>query len=251
VTDRRRRDWRPAPALVREAFTLPLVFLTAALGGGVRVASDGALTFVPPPLMSLVLAIMLLAALYRSSVLEPDALIRPDRGALANLNGALVLTTLVLASAQTLNALTPEAGLLAFTWNVVLLVFLANTLVVQPDRPRLLGSLLVIVGAAFVLKYVVLGAIYAPEGGLTRRVVMALLEGVSLGALAYSPPGPATGYIAFGVALLFLIGLVLLPGKRSRDSFSERVAIAEKESPHLFPDDEPIPQLRAQDPADR
>jgi hypothetical protein len=247
------RDWRPAPALVREAFTLPLVFLTTTLGGGVRVAADGVLAFVPPPLMSLVLAVMLLAALYRSGVLEPDALIRPDRGALANLNGAVVLATLVLAAAQTLNALTPEAGLLAFTWNVVLLVLLGNTLVVQPDRPRLLGSLLVIVGAAFVLKYVVLGALYAPDGGLTRRVVMALLEGVSLGALAYSPPGPVTGYIAFGVALLFLIGLALLPTRppSSADALDTPLTLRAARGEPTLVDVEEMPPRRAPDPDDR
>ena len=70
-----------------------------------------------------------------------------------------------------------------------------------------------IVGAAFVLKYVVLGALYAPEGGLTRRVVMALLEGVSLGALAYAAAG--TGHRLYRVrrGLLFLAGLALLPAK--------------------------------------
>jgi hypothetical protein len=123
-------------------------------------------------------------------------------------------------------------------------VLLANTLVVRPDRPRLLSSLLVIVGAAFVLKYVVLGALYAPEGGLTRRVVMALLEGVSLGALAYSPPGPATGYIAFAVALLFLVGLALLPSAPAPltptlGRGNRRLTIEE------------TPQLEAPDPDDR
>ena len=244
------QTWRPAPALVREAFTLPLIFLTTTLGGGLRVSASGALAFVAPPLMSLVLAVMLLAALYRSGVLAPETLIRPDRPALANLNGAVVLMTLVLAAAQTINTLTPEAGLLSFTWNVVFVVLLANTLVVRPDRQRLLGSLLVIIGAAFVLKYVVLGAIYAPEGGLTRRVVLALLEGVSLGALAYAPPGPATGYIAFGVALLFLIGLVLLPMNRRRESPSGSF-MREKEFRPLFPEAEVIAPLQSPDPDDR
>ena len=70
-----------------------------------------------------------------------------------------------MASAQTLHLVTPEAGLLAFTYNLVFLVLLGNTIVARPDRPRLLGSLLVILGAAFVVKYVILAAIYAADGG--------------------------------------------------------------------------------------
>ena len=66
-------------------------------------------------------------------------------------------------------------------------------------------------GAAFVVKFVVLGALYAPDSSVTKRVVMALVEGVSLGALAYQPPGPATGYVAFATVLLFLAGVAALP----------------------------------------
>ena len=44
-----------------------------------------------------------------------------------------------------------------------------------------------------------LGALYAPDGSLTKRVVMALVEGVSLGTLAYHRRA-ATGYVAFATA---------------------------------------------------
>ena len=93
-------------------------------------------------------------------------------------------------------------------------MLLGNTLAASPDRSRHLASLLVIFGSAFVVKYVILAAIYAPGSGLTKRVVLALLEGVSLGALAYQAPGPATGYVAFFTGLLFLIGLAGLPRRR-------------------------------------
>ena len=42
------------------------------------------------------------------------------------------------------------------------------------------------------MKYVVLGSLYAPDSSLMKRAMMGLLEGVSLGGLAYQPPGPAT-----------------------------------------------------------
>lgn len=45
-----------------EAFTLPIVFLSAALLGGLRIDLSGGLAFAPPPLMALVLAVLLIAA---------------------------------------------------------------------------------------------------------------------------------------------------------------------------------------------
>ena len=47
----------------REAITLPLLLLTVAALGGVRVTTADALVFVPPTLMSLVLGVLLVAAL--------------------------------------------------------------------------------------------------------------------------------------------------------------------------------------------
>jgi hypothetical protein len=194
-----------------EAFTLPIVFLTATLLGGLRIDARGGLAFVPPPLMALVLAVVLLAALYRSGALDPARLIHPARSGLANASGAVVTIALGAAAAQTIAALTPESGVLALIFDVAWLVLIGNTIAARPDRPRLLASLLVIFGAAFVVKFVLLGALYAPDSSVTKRVVLALVEGVSLGALAYQPAGPATGYVAFATGLLFLSGVAALP----------------------------------------
>ena len=144
--------------------------------------------------MALVLAVVLLAALYRSGALEPARLVHPRRTGLANASGAVIVVALGAAAAQMIAALTPEAGLLALVFNVAWLVLFGNTLAARPDRARLLSSLLVMFGAAFVVKFVLLGALYAPDASVTKRVVMALVEGVSLGALAYSRPArrPAT-----------------------------------------------------------
>jgi hypothetical protein len=202
----------PATRLAwHEAFTLPWLFLTAALLGGLRIDAQGGLGFVPPPLMALVLAVVLLGALYRSGALEPARLIHPSRSGLANASGAVIVLALGCAAAQTIAALTPESGVLALIFDVAWLVLLGNTMAARPDRQRLLASLLVVFGAAFVVKFVLLGALYAPDSSLTKRVVMALVEGVSLGALAYQPAGPATGYVAFATGLLFLSGVAALP----------------------------------------
>jgi hypothetical protein len=194
-----------------EGFTLPWLFLTAALLGGLRIDARGGLGFVPPPLMALVLAVMLVGALYRCGALEPARLVHPSRSGLANASGTVIVLALGAAAAQTIAALTPESGVLALVFDVAWLVLLGNTMAARPDRQRLLASLLVIFGAAFVVKFVLLGALYAPDSSLTKRVVMALVEGVSLGALAYQPAGPATGYVAFATGLLFLAGVAALP----------------------------------------
>jgi membrane associated rhomboid family serine protease len=223
--------WRAATREVwHEALTLPLVFLSVALGGGMRIGVDGRLGFVAPPLMALVLAVVLVGALYRSGALVPDRLVHPRRGGLENASGVVVVATLGLAAAQVISALTPEAGLLALAFNVAWLVLFGNTLAARPDRARLLTSLLVVFGAAFVVKYVLLGALYAPEAGLTKRVVMALVEGVSLGALAYQPPGPATGYVAFATVLAFLVGIAALP--RGRDDGASTALVVTRDA-HL------------------
>jgi hypothetical protein len=207
-----RLDRATRARIVREAITLPLIFLTVAFGGGLRVgAVSHQLVFLPPSLMSLVLALLLLAALVRTDTLAPDALMRLDRRPLANLSGLLVVITLFTAAAQVFNTTTPEAGLLQFIVNLFFLLLLWNTVAARPDRQRMTGSLIVILGGAFVVKYVLLAALYDPAGGLTRRVLMTMLEGVTLGGLTYQSPAPATGYVAFFTVLLFLIGVTLLP----------------------------------------
>jgi hypothetical protein len=204
------RDERSAAVL--ESVTLPLIFLTVALGGGVRILRDSrVIQFLPPSLMALVLALLLMGVLFRAGALTPDRLMHASRAPLANLSGLLVLMSLFAAAAQVFNTVTPEAGLLQFVFNVFFLLLLWNTIAARPDRRRLLNSLLVLFGGSFVLKYVVLAALYDPEGGLTKRVLTALLEGVTLGGLTYQSPAPATGYVAFFTILLFLIGLILLP----------------------------------------
>ena len=55
---------------VTEAVYLPLLFLTVALLGGLRVADR--LTFVPPPLFALVLGVMLFGVLVRGRVLAAE-----------------------------------------------------------------------------------------------------------------------------------------------------------------------------------
>jgi len=203
--------------VVREAFTLPLLLLTVGALGGVRVATGGGLALVPPSLMSLILATVLVGALVRSGTLAPGLLVNDRRTPLANTSGVVVLVALLAATAQVFTLVTPATGLLAFVVTAFFVLLLWNTLAVEPDRRQLLRSLAVVFGGAFVLKFVVLAALYEPEIGLLRRVLLTLLEGVSLGTLGFVPDGAATGYLAFVTLGLYFVALVLLPGSRSHN----------------------------------
>ena len=194
---------------VREAFVLPCLFLTVALLGGLRLSSD--VRLVPPPLVALVLGVLLLGALFRAAVFNPERLLGHSRRGIQNVNGAVVLLTLFAAAAQIFNLLTPDTGLLHVLVSVFFLVQFLTTLTGVRDRTAMLRSLAVLFGCAFFLRFVALESLYSPGRGVMKRVMTALMEGVTLGALDYTPTGAATGYVAFLTLTLFLVGLVLLP----------------------------------------
>ena len=195
-----------------EVFYLPLLFLTVVLFGGVRVARQ--VVLVPPPLFTLVLAFLLLGVLVRSGALAPERLLNPGRRPLANVSGAVVLVTVFVAATQAFNAAIPESGLPRILFDVFLLVLLLNTLAASPDRLRVLRSLLVIFGSAFVLKFIVLAALSDPAGGWLKRVLQSVLEGLTLGTLTQTVYSPITGYVAFIALALFFAGLALLPPRQ-------------------------------------
>ena len=198
----------PLPA-AREAFVLPALFLTVAGAGGLRIApAGGGMSFVPPPLITLVLAVLLLGVMARAGLLIPTGLVGDHRTGLENASGTVVLLSLFAASAQLFTCLTPDAGILRFVFNLFFLFLLWNTLAAQPDRTRLLRSLVVVFGWAYVMRYVALAALADPEAGWTRRLLTVLLEGA---AVAGEPTAPLAGYIAFATVALYMIGLVLLP----------------------------------------
>jgi hypothetical protein len=197
----------------REAFQLPALFLTVLLLGGLHIADRVALR--PPSLFGLVLAVVLLGLLVRSGALATERLMHATRSRLANLNGVTVTVSAVLAAAQAFTLVTPEFGLPRVLVSLFLLILLLNTIAAAPDRPRVLRSLLVIVGATFTLKFVVLAALSGPAGGRLARALQILFEGVTLGAVSQEAIPPATSYLAFATLVLFLVGLALLPGRQA------------------------------------
>ncbi|MGE0451768.1 MAG: hypothetical protein AB7Q29_19500 [Vicinamibacterales bacterium] len=217
---------------VREAFTLPLLFITVIIAGGFRVApTTGTLVFVAPSLVYLLLALLVLALLIRSGALDAESLMSSRRGSLANLSGAVVLVALTVAGAQVLNAVTPESGLLHLVGVVFAAMLLFNTLAVTPAPVDAIRSLVVICGGLLVFKHVLLAALANPEGGFARRAIGVLLEGVTLGELRLESLPPAAGYVAFGTAVLYFIALMLLP----RVPTSDNLARGQSRRAHLAP----------------
>jgi hypothetical protein len=194
---------------VREAIVLPLVFLTVTLAGGLRLASMVVLQ--PPSLFALILALILARILVRSGSVSPPRLLSPARSAVANVNGAIVFVTLWIAAAQIFGLLIPDSGLPRLMFNVFFLILLLNTAAANPDRGTLLRTLAVTFGSVFVLKFVILAELSSPGTSWLKRVLQAMLEGVTLGTLTQQVLHPASGYIALGTIGLFLVGVFLLP----------------------------------------
>lgn len=199
-------------------WALPFIFLTVALLGGLRVsADDHAFVFFPPPLITLVLAVLVMLLFVRGGLIERRSWIAANDPPLRNLSHIWVLLTLFVASAQVFNSVLPERGLLHWLFSFFFLWTLWNNQFSSFDVRRLLRSLVVLFGTAFVLKHMLLASLYAPDGGWLKRVAGALAQGVSLGTLDAPMFAPATGYISFFTLGLYLIGLLLMSFKNSEE----------------------------------
>src|SRR5918912_1272162 len=197
-------------ALVR-FILLPTIFLTVVLLGGLRIqAETRAFLFIAPPLVTLVLAVLLMLLFVRGRLIEPGQWLAQEHPALKNISHALTLAALFFASAQAFNSVLPESGLLHWLFSFFFLWTLWNNLFSVFDARRLLRSLAVLFGTAFMLKHMLLASLYAPEGGWLRRLTGALLEGVSLGTFGAESFAPATGYISFFTLALYVAGLFML-----------------------------------------
>jgi hypothetical protein len=195
-----------------EFVLLPTLFLTVALLGGVRVAAEtGAFVFVAPPLVTLILAVMLLVLFVRGRAVLPGRWLAGEHALLTNVSHALTLAALFFASAQSFNSVLPESGLLRWVFSLFFLWALWQQQFAPFDARRLLRSLAALFGTAFVLKHLLLASLYEPGGGWLKRLAGLALEGVSLGTLDAPAYAPATGYLSFFTLALYVGGLALLP----------------------------------------
>jgi len=190
---------------------LPFMFLSVALLGGLRV-SDGnhAFAFMPPPLFTLVLSVLLLLLFVRGRLIELRSLLSVENPALTNIAHVWLLITIFFAGAQVFNSVLPEHGILHWLFSFFFLWTLWNNQFSSFDARRLLRSLAVLFGTAFVVKYMLLASLYSQDGGWLKRVAGALLSGVTLGRLDTPVFAPATGYISFFTIGLYIAGLVLM-----------------------------------------
>lgn len=217
MTDRA-RAWR-------EAVTLPWLLIGVALAASIRITLTGDLRIVPPTLSSLVLALVLMSVLVRSGQLVPGVLVASARRPIENAAGLAAILALGWASAGVLTLVVPETGLPKLAGLVLVTALLANTLAASSGRLPALRALFVTCLAGFVVKFLVLDALFDPARGLGGRLVTALLGGVTLGGFAHVPWAPVTGYLAFGTLLVYFAALVLLP----------RPALSEPDLPALRP----------------
>src|SRR5947208_12783628 len=161
---------------------LPLLFLTVALLGGMRIAADTrAFIFVAPPLVTLVLAVLLMLLFVRGRLIQFNQWLASDYPPLTNISHGWMIITLFFASAQAFNSVLPERGLLHWIFSFFFLWTLWNNQFSSFDARRLLRSLSVLFGTAFVIKHLLLASLYTPDGGWLKKAADGLLQGVSRG----------------------------------------------------------------------
>src|SRR5438094_10145715 len=166
---------------------LPLLFLTVTLLGGMRVAADRSFVFLPPPLITLVMAALLSSLFVRGRLVRLGAWLGSRHGVLTNVSHALTLLALFFASAQAFNSVLPEEGLLHWMFSFFFLWTLWTSQFSIFDPRRLLRSLTVLFATAFVLKHLIIAGLYAPEGGWLRKLTSTLLQGIAIDVPTFAP----------------------------------------------------------------
>ena len=207
----------PGKEQVRYIF-LPLLFLTVALIGGLRLnAADNAFVFLKPSLICLVYASVLMILFFRASLLRFDGWFSEEFSTLKNIANATVLISLFAASTQIFNSLLPERGL-PF-WMIAFCFFwtLWNSLFADFDVKRLLQSLGGLFGLAFVVKYLVLANLATPaSANWWRSIIENPTQEAFIWLLDLPRFAVGTGYIQFFAVIFYLLGLFLLPPVTAR-----------------------------------
>lgn len=191
---------------------LPLIFLTVALVGGIRISSEtGELIFVVPALICLVFATILLVLFVRTGLIRISGWFGETRSALSNAANAAVLLSVFSASVQMFNSLIPEQGLAFWIVAFCFLWSLGMSYFAIPDPVRLIRSTTALFVLAFLTKYfVLLNLTSASSGSWLQRLWDDPTKEAVTYLLDLPRYAPSTGYIQFFGAALFLLGLFLL-----------------------------------------
>src|SRR6266850_4639541 len=186
---------------------MPTILLTVGLLGGLRIdAQTRQFVFLAPPLVTLMLAILLGSLFVRAGAIDLHRWLAIEQPMLTNVAHLLTLMALFFASAQAFNSVLPESGLLHWMFSFFFLWTLWTNQFSAFDARRLLKSLIVLFGTAFVLEHLLVSGLYSPEGGWFRRITNALLQGMAIDVPAFAP---ATGYVSFFSLTLYVAGLLL------------------------------------------
>jgi hypothetical protein len=187
---------------------MPTILLTVGLLGGLRIdAETRQFIFIAPPLVTLVLAILLGSLFVRAGAINLHQWVNIEQPTLTNVSHLLTLMSLFFASAQVFNSVLPESGLLHWLFSFFFLWTLWTNQFSMFDSRRLLKSLIVLFGTAFVLKHLLVSGLYAPAGGWLRRIASTLLQGIAIDVPAFAP---ITGYISFFTLALYVVSLLLI-----------------------------------------
>lgn len=207
------RDQRPKTKDQIQYILLPLIFLTVALLGGLRLAMPaGDFLFLKPALICLIFAAFLLVIFVRARLIRLEGWFNEDFSMLENLANFGVLTALFAATVQIFNSLIPEAGLPFWIVSFCFFWSLATNLFAEFEPKKLIKSLGALFGTAFLTKYLVLSYLTAP---VSESFWRGILENPTQEFFTYIFDLPrftaGTGYIQFFAVALYLLGLFLLP----------------------------------------
>lgn len=196
---------------------VPLLFLTVALLGGLRLAMPAdALLFLKPALICLIFAAVLLVLFVRAGLIGLDGWFSEDFPLLENAANAGVFLTLFAATAQVFNSLIPESGLPFWIISFCFLWILVMNLFADFDTKKLIRSIGALFGIAFLTKYLVLSYLTAP---VSESFWKGILENPTQEFFTYLFDLPrfsaGTGYIQFFTIVFYLVGLFLLPQRLS------------------------------------
>jgi len=194
-------------------FLVPFLFVTAALLGGLRLsAADSTFVFVRPSLLCLVFAVMLLVIFFRAGFISAGGWFNEKFPLAKDIANAVILAAAAAASMQIFNSLIPENGLPYWVVSFCFLWTLWNYLFAEPDRMRLLKSILGMFALAFAVKYILLANLTATSNESWLR---SMIDEPAKNVFTYLLDLPAyssgTGFIQFFALLIYIFGLYLLP----------------------------------------
>ncbi|HKS40380.1 MAG TPA: hypothetical protein VJX74_07170 [Blastocatellia bacterium] len=208
---------KPETKDVFKYIVVPVLFLTVALMGGVRfTAENNELQFLAPQLVSVILAAFVMILFVRGGIIELPDYIGEHHGLVENASGTIRLATLYFATIQIFNAVTPERGLLNFCFYLFYFLIFWNNLFVVFNPVRLTKSLATVLGASFVLKYLVLADLFAPSESWAKYILQKLMQTATLGTLDFEAFSPATGYLGFATVVLYIMTLYLIAPRVDR-----------------------------------